>query len=119
MADRRPPRDVDERPRARPCPNHADASPLEILYWRHLEEIRFDIADAQADRGHTAVVASRREARLTAELYHAARAARIAEADLAKSRGDVAGRIVSAFAKMPPALQDEVHTGIVAILAER
>ena len=119
MADPRQDRDTNLEPYVpRPIPD-ADASPSERLYWDHAEELRVYTQEARMDRGHTAVGMNAKHILACMELYHAARLARIAEADASKSRGDVAGRILAAFGKQPAALQDEVYAGIVAIIADR
>lgn len=120
MADKRPPPDTDLQSYfpTRP-PKDTPKGSLEWMYWEHVEELRVYLQEARMDRGHGAVTAQQREILAGQEKYHAARAARLAAEEAAKSRGDVVGRIVDAWERMPAGQRDEVLAQMQARQAAR
>ena len=119
MADSRPERDDLAPYIQNPLPDADRATPMERLYWCHVEELREYSQEARADRGHTAVTALQKEVLACLEKYHAARSARLAAEEAAKSRGDVVGRIVDAWERMPAGQRDEVLAQMQARQAAR
>jgi len=113
MADSRPDRDTELEPYT-PRPAPKGSGPMERLHWDHAEQMRVYQQEARMDRGHTAVTMQARDIKASMMEYHAARTARLAAEEAAKSRGDVVGRIVDAWDRMPAGQRDAVYAEMTA-----
>ena len=118
MADCRPDRDTELEPYT-PRPAPKGSGPMERLHWDHAEQLRVYQQEARMDRGHTAVTMQARDIKASMLEYHAARAARLAAEEAAKSRGDVVGRIIDAWERMPAGQRHEVLAQMQARQAAR